>query len=210
MAHATHAQYYTFTFLSELLESGKLIRDEIRTLRQSLGMMIGDEVEEWIGEYDVGGDSHETKGGEKAKEVNKDDKKGSLTSFKSNPMLKMIKASREDKIIDKLGSLEASLARLENDFIRSVANTVAHSIAAGKVVGAREAAAARGMAKELRRRGKEEGYGSILDDLEERPIAKMLKGKGEVKAGKGRLFVLNFPGDTTASQVSNLREEVRM
>ena len=47
--------------------------------------------------------------------------------------------------------------------------------------------------------------------MEERPLATILgseQDSSEVSLSPKRLFVLNFPGDVTASQVSSLREEI--
>ena len=51
--------------------------------------------------------------------------------------------------------------------------------------------------------------GGLLQSLEERPLSSVLKTIGYTGDSEGKnLFVTDFPGDVTASQVSTLREEV--
>lgn len=55
------------------------------------------------------------------------------------------------------------------------------------------------------------GSGSLLKQLEERPLSALLSFKGESApegSQKKKLFVMNFPGDVQASQLNELREEV--
>jgi len=195
----------------ELLEGGKVLRRKMEGLRKELGEVIGEDIQDWIGEYDAGEGvgKGEGKGG-KDDVVSGKDKKGEGGDV-LEPMMNMLKGGREDNIFKEIGKTEAKIAAIETEFIRSVSNTVAHSIAQGKVVGTEEAAKARGLAVELRMRGKEQGWGGILSEMEERPLATILgseQDSSEVSLSPKRLFVLNFPGDVTASQVSSLREEI--
>jgi len=53
------------------------------------------------------------------------------------------------------------------------------------------------------------GTGSVLQDLQERPLKSLFSPDVEgTPAGRPVLYVSRFPGDTTASQVATLREEV--
>jgi hypothetical protein len=49
------------------------------------------------------------------------------------------------------------------------------------------------------------GTGGLLTQLQDRPLSSLLRGS---QNGKKSLFVMNFPGDVTASQLNELREEV--
>jgi ClpP class serine protease len=52
------------------------------------------------------------------------------------------------------------------------------------------------------------GIGGLLTQIQDRPLTSLLKGSGNDAGGQKSLFVVRFPGDVTASQVKELREEV--
>ena len=102
--------------------------------------------------------------------------------------------------------LEIGTATFANFFLTP---THGRSIAELKVVSTEDAVVAQNLAKFLMKAQLEGGAGGILKDLQERPLSKLFdEGKDSKLEGKKNLFVLDFPGDVSASQVFELREEV--
>jgi ClpP class serine protease len=52
------------------------------------------------------------------------------------------------------------------------------------------------------------GTGSLLTQMEDRPLSTILKAGADDKSRQKNLFVMDFPGDVQASQLNELREEV--
>lgn len=52
------------------------------------------------------------------------------------------------------------------------------------------------------------GTGSLLTQMEGRPLSTILKAGADDKSRPKNLFVMDFPGDVNASQLNELREEV--
>ena len=96
----------------------------------------------------------------------------------------------------ELSKLTMDLQKLELDFIGQLVQSV------GPVHGPSVRAALLG---DVAARGGSAGL--LLTALQERPLAAMMMGTSSSSSPR-RVFVTRFPGDTTASQVANLREEV--
>ncbi len=99
---------------------------------------------------------------------------------------------KSKKVNSKILELQKSIQDLELDFIRDVVN----------IVGPKHAASVR---TALMGNVATRGIGSLLQDLQDRPLNQLLSSKDHVRPN---LFVARFPGDATASQVDTLREEV--
>ncbi|GAX11701.1 hypothetical protein FisN_7Lh071 [Fistulifera solaris] len=99
---------------------------------------------------------------------------------------------KSKNVNSKILELQKSIQDLELDFIRNVVN----------IVGPKHAASVR---TALMGNVATRGIGSLLQDLQDRPLNQLLSSKDHVRPN---LFVARFPGDATASQVETLREEV--
>eukprot|EP00566_Odontella_aurita_P036604 CAMPEP_0113572956 /NCGR_PEP_ID=MMETSP0015_2-20120614/26363_1 /TAXON_ID=2838 /ORGANISM="Odontella" /LENGTH=758 /DNA_ID=CAMNT_0000476007 /DNA_START=103 /DNA_END=2379 /DNA_ORIENTATION=+ /assembly_acc=CAM_ASM_000160 len=136
---------------------------------------------------------------------NKADKKGRSRKVKSTPKANvktLLKSANINKDIKTLEELNTELVKLELSFIRAVI----------EILGPERANGVRAAIL-----GNEEGgvanAGALLKSLTDRPLSAILAGmgytEGAVNGGRRKsLFVMDFPGDVSASQVANLREEV--
>jgi len=185
----------------DLIEEGsKLVQDLVK-VRKELGEEVGEDIKGMIGEYKVDEE------GEKEKMEEKKEKKEKKESTPNMLKTMMSSTSKTSTLTKKLGTLESQIADLEVQFVKEVSETVAHSIAELKVVSVKDAVVAQNLAKFLMIAQFEGGIGGILKDVTERPLSKIFTSAGHVERKKN-LYVLDFPGDVSASQVEELREEV--
>jgi signal peptide peptidase SppA len=168
--------------------------------KEDEGIIVDAVVEELEDEEKAGEDGKEPEAEAKAeaKASRPKAKKMDMKSFKKNRAL--------DKELKELSLLGTDLTRLELAFVQSVI----------EILGPERANGVRAAIL-----GNEDGgtaaAGTLLKSLQERPLKGVLEGLGyggdgsgaEEGAGKKkRLFVTDFPGDVSASQVKELREEV--
>jgi len=123
---------------------------------------------------------------------------GSKTRSSSSPNFVQNMMSPDKRLwtkqLDASNKINSQLATLELNFMKDVMT----------ILGPERAA----MAKTLWIGNIVDGTGmdgSLLRGIKERPLSKLLS---STKPAKQNLFVTNFPGDVSASQVSELREEV--
>jgi len=103
--------------------------------------------------------------------------------------------------IKELEKLNTELTKLELEFVRCVV----------EILGAEYANGIRALMLGNLEGGNGIGAGSLLKTLQDRPLAAILKTTPFFSSSttrKKRLFFTSFPGDVSASQVSDLREEV--
>lgn len=113
------------------------------------------------------------------------------------------KSGSNSRPVEKLGKLQAELLTLETDFIRNVISAVGPANAAAvrtAVLGNTGSL----LTNMLATAAASDGGAAV------RPLTSLLGGGGMAAsvARKKRVFVTRFPGDASASQVANLREEV--
>lgn len=101
------------------------------------------------------------------------------------------KPQSSSELLNSISKLQKELQELELDFVSKVVKAVGPD----RAVSIRTA-----LLGDMAVRGS----GSLLRDLQERPLKRLL---GETEEPP-KVFVARFPGDTTASQVATLREEV--
>uniref|UniRef100_A0A7S1Z1I9 Peptidase S49 domain-containing protein n=1 Tax=Trieres chinensis TaxID=1514140 RepID=A0A7S1Z1I9_TRICV len=132
----------------------------------------------------------------------KEEKKAASEKPKDRPKVKGgLKSANVNKEIKSLESLNTELVKLELSFVRAVI----------EIMGPERANAIRAAIL-----GNEEGgvanAGSLLKSLQRRPLSNVLETIGysdDASASRRKsLWVMDFPGDATASQVEDLREEV--
>lgn len=166
---------------SELLEEGASLTEELHALQTQLTQQIVDEeVKAMIEDGDEAVlyqlDPHITE-----------------TNVTANATkVERKSSSKSKKVNSKILELQKSIQELELDFIREVVC----------IVGPKHAASVR---TALLGNVATRGTGSLLQDLQDRPLSQLLSSKDHVRPN---LFVARFPGDATASQVETLREEV--
>ena len=120
---------------------------------------------------------------------------------KKSGLKSMLKSRTLKNDLKELSELNTEVTKLELAFVRSVI----------EILGPERANAVRAAIL-----GNEAGgtaaAGTLLKSLQERPLKSVLTslgyGDGAADGRKKSLFVCEFPGDVTASQVSELREEV--
>ena len=120
---------------------------------------------------------------------------------KKSGLKSMLKSRTLKNDLKELSELNTEVTKLELAFVRSVI----------EIMGPERANAVRAAIL-----GNEAGgtaaAGTLLKSLQERPLKSVLTslgyGDGAADGRKKSLFVCEFPGDVTASQVSELREEV--
>lgn len=137
-----------------------------------------------------------TEDGEVGEEVSasndKDDKKKEENAKKMQQESKKI----SEKVTKELTKLQSELQQLELDFIQLAVAAVGPE----RALGFRAA-----LLKDVEARG----TGGLLKQLERRPLSAFFQSSEEHAATAPKsLFVMNFPGDVTASQLNELREEV--
>lgn len=96
------------------------------------------------------------------------------------------------QVMGEITKLQKELKELELKFIQESINILGPERAVGVRAALLGDVAAR-------------GTGGLLTQLEDRPLSSLLRGLDNEKKS---LFVMNFPGDVTASQLNELREEV--
>jgi hypothetical protein len=114
-----------------------------------------------------------------------------ITSGKSE---KKNTAKREELLKDTT-KLQKELKELELDFMQQVLAAVGPK----RAIGLRSA-----ILGDIAVRG----TGSLLTQMEDRPLSTILKAGADDKSRQKNLFVMDFPGDVQASQLNELREEV--
>jgi hypothetical protein len=105
------------------------------------------------------------------------------------------KAVSKSQTLEQVSKVQRLLMQLELDFVAIVISTVGPE----RAIGVRAA-----LLGDIATRG----TGALLTQLEERPLSSFLQGLGSEKSQRKSVFVTEFPGDVSASQVANLREEV--
>lgn len=110
---------------------------------------------------------------------------------------KMEKETRKitGKVTKELSKLQEELQELELEFIQEAVSAVGPE----RALGFREA-----LLKDVAVRG----AGGLLKQLERRPLSAFFQSDDGKAVAPKSLFVMNFPGDVTASQLNELREEV--
>jgi hypothetical protein len=103
-------------------------------------------------------------------------------------------AKREELLKDTT-KLQKELKELELDFMQEVLAAVGPK----RAIGLRSA-----ILGDIAVRG----TGSLLTQMEGRPLSTILKAGADDKSRPKNLFVMDFPGDVNASQLNELREEV--
>jgi hypothetical protein len=103
-------------------------------------------------------------------------------------------AKKEDLLKDTT-KLQKELKELELDFMQQVLAAVGPK----RAIGLRSA-----ILGDIAVRG----TGSLLTQMEDRPLSTILKAGADDKSRQKNLFVMDFPGDVNASQLNELREEV--
>lgn len=102
----------------------------------------------------------------------------------------------QEELLKKMAKTQKTLKELELGFIQQVISAVGPK----RAVGLRNA-----LLGDITVRG----IGGLLTQLQERPLATILRADGPGAGGRPKnLFVMNFPGDVQASQLNELREEV--
>lgn len=101
--------------------------------------------------------------------------------------------SKRSKLVKEVTALQESLLQLELSFIQNVIGILGPDRANGVKAALVGDVATR-------------GAGGFLSQLQNRPLTVLLNSDGEER--RKSVFVTQFPGDPTASQVSDLREEV--
>ena len=127
--------------------------------------------------------------------------KSKKAEVKKDGLKSMLKSRSLKNDLNELSKLNTEVTKLELAFVRSVI----------EILGPERANAVRAAIL-----GNEAGgtaaAGTLLKSLQERPLKSVLSSlgynDGEADGRKKSLFVCEFPGDVTASQVSELREEV--
>lgn len=107
---------------------------------------------------------------------------------------------KQDELLTKITATQKKLKQLELTFIEQVIAAVGSK----RGFGLRNA-----LLGDIAIRG----TGSLLSQLEDRPLSMILNAgrslsDGSTSGGNKRLFVMRFPGDVQASQLNELREEV--
>lgn len=159
--------------------------------KENEGIIVDAVIEEKNGE--VASNNTEVSAGREGKSKKAEVKKDGLKS--------MLKSRSLKNDLNELSKLNTEVTKLELAFVRSIieilgperANAVRAAILGNEVGGTAAA-------------------GTLLKSLQERPLKSVLSSlgynDGEADGRKKSLFVCEFPGDVTASQVSELREEV--
>ena len=101
----------------------------------------------------------------------------------------------KSKMMKEVSKLQRELNQLELGFVQDIISAVGPE----RAIGVRAALLA-----DIGGRG----IGGLLTQLEERPLSAILQSSETDGTEKKSLYVMNFPGDVTASQLNGLREEV--
>jgi len=171
----------------EFLKRGSQLQSEIAKLQAQLTKSAIDDEMKAIGMdskdmdpegYSIGGNVTVVKLEKKAK-------------FKMPPIM----PTKDSKLFKEVTLLQENLMRLELNFVQDLVNVLGPERANGVKAALLGDVAAR-------------GSGGLLSQLQDRPLTVLLK---EIEGGGERrksVFVTQFPGDPSASQVAELREEV--
>jgi hypothetical protein len=106
-----------------------------------------------------------------------------------------IMPTKDSKLFKEVTVLQENLMRVELEFVQNVVSILGPERANGVKAALLGDVSAR-------------GAGGLLSQLQDRPLTSLIK---DIEGGENRrknIFVTEFPGDATASQVSDLREEV--
>lgn len=103
--------------------------------------------------------------------------------------------TKSNKLFKEVTMLQGSLMRLELNFVQDLVSILGPERANGIKAALLGDVAAR-------------GAGRLLTQIQERPLTVILKETENGDKRRKNLFVTEFPGDPTASQVADLREEV--
>lgn len=128
---------------------------------------------------------------------------------RTRPLTRQEKKDKADSMVNvKISKLQLELQKAEINFIRDVICAVGPQHAASVRTAILGNIAVRGLGP----------GGSLLSDLKDRPLTTLFSNLTDASAGGGTsseqtaaapiLYVCRFPGDVSASQVSELREEV--
>ena len=119
------------------------------------------------------------------------------STVQEKPTFRMpaIMPTKDNMLFKEMTSLQEILMRLELNFVQELVCILGPERANGVKAALLGDVAAR-------------GAGGLLTQLQERPLTVILKEMEDGDERRKNLFVTEFPGDPTASQVANLREEV--
>jgi len=136
----------------------------------------------------------ESEDDEEASNSDDSDKKQKKKEENAKKMQQESKKTTE-KVSKELSKLQSDLQELELEFIQEAVTAVGPE----RALGFRAA-----LLKDVEARG----TGGILKQLERRPLSAFFQSSEEHAAAPKSLFVMKFPGDVSASQLNELREEV--
>jgi hypothetical protein len=168
---------------SKLLEAEKKFIDQGKSLGQAIQLLEAQLVEERVdAEMKVMGVENFELDPQPLPDSDKNETTVSPTSFKAS----------KSKAMQELPKLQKKMKQLELDFIADAVSVLGPE----RAVGLRQALLGDVVAR---------GTGGLLTQLQDRPLSALLRAPGKDKKS---LFVMKFPGDVTASQLNELREEV--
>mmetsp|Transcript_47547 Transcript_47547/g.57573 ORF Transcript_47547/g.57573 Transcript_47547/m.57573 type:complete len:681 (+) Transcript_47547:221-2263(+) len=176
-----------------LKEGGEILSEMERVQKGLVQGVIDKEMENMgvkIGEFDV-----EVMG--EVIEVNGTESKKTPEWKKMMPEMMRGEGGAYKKKMKTMGELNTDLLKLELDFVRDVM----------EVLGPERANGMRATLLGNIEGGNGISAGSLLRSLRDRPLS-VLFGASDESIMKKNVFVADFPGDPSASQVSELREEV--
>jgi len=140
--------------------------------------------------------SSSTDGNEKKQEDNDDDRtKNEETNKKIEVKSEKKNVAKREELLKETTKLQKELKEMELDFMQQVLAAVGPK----RAIGIRNA-----FLGDISVRG----TGSLLRQMEDRPLSTILKAGSDDKSRRKSLFVMDFPGDVQASQLNELREEV--
>merc|ERR1712238_653579 len=132
---------------------------------------------------------------EKQKDDGDDKTKVEETKTKIDVKSEKKSVAQREELLKETMKLQKELKEMELDFMQQVLSAVGPK----RAIGIRNA-----FLGDIAVRG----TGSLLRQMEDRPLSTILKAGVDDKNRQKSLFVMNFPGDVQASQLNELREEV--
>merc|ERR1712238_252077 len=132
---------------------------------------------------------------EKQKDDGDDKTKVEETKTKIDVKSEKKSVAQRDELLKETMKLQKELKEMELDFMQQVLSAVGPK----RAIGIRNA-----FLGDIAVRG----TGSLLRQMEDRPLSTILKAGVDDKNRQKSLFVMDFPGDVQASQLNELREEV--
>jgi len=132
---------------------------------------------------------------EKQKDDGDDETKVEETKTKIDVKSEKKSVAQRDELLKETMKLQKELKEMELDFMQQVLSAVGPK----RAIGIRNA-----FLGDIAVRG----TGSLLRQMEDRPLSTILKAGVDDKNRQKSLFVMDFPGDVQASQLNELREEV--